>query len=175
MYFTEPLPHALSLIITWFHLIINNILAEPPSFLAKNANEVEQIRLNLNITRDRYLGAIEVCDLPSLEDAKLFAEGSLKELDYGGDSALPVTIHCTEEDTQMTYAANIVPWYSISPLISDHRLSDFRTCGRIDVYKSRFGQIRFIIRTSAIVMKNGAYTEPIGISPEPMQILLLFR
>jgi len=55
------------------------------------------------------LGAIEVRDLPSLEDAKLFAEGSLKELDYGSDSGLPVTIHCHDEDTQMTCAANSVP------------------------------------------------------------------
>jgi len=39
----------------------------------------------LNIMRDLYLGVIEVRDLPSLEDAKLFAEGSLKELDYGSD------------------------------------------------------------------------------------------
>ncbi len=63
----------------------------------------------LNITRDRYVGAIEVRDLPSLEDAKLFAEESLKELDYGSDSSLPVTIHCHAEDTQMTCAANSVP------------------------------------------------------------------
>jgi hypothetical protein len=63
----------------------------------------------LNITRDQYVGTIEVRDLPSLEDAKLFAEGSLKELDYDGDSSLPVTVHCHAEDTQMTCAANSVP------------------------------------------------------------------
>lgn len=63
----------------------------------------------LNIMRDLYLGVIEVRDLPSLEDAKLFAEESLKELDYGSDCGLPVTIHCHAEDTQMTCAANSVP------------------------------------------------------------------
>ena len=63
----------------------------------------------LNITRGLYVGAIEIRDLPSLEEAKLFAEESLKELDYGSDSSLPVTIPCHAEDTQMTCAANSVP------------------------------------------------------------------
>ena len=63
----------------------------------------------LNITRGRYMGAIEVRDLRSLEDAKLFAEGSLEELDYISDSSLPVTVLCYAEDTQMTCAVNSVP------------------------------------------------------------------
>ena len=61
----------------------------------------------LNITRDLYLGVIEVSDLPSLEDAKLFAEESLKEMDYNNDG-IPLTVDCHGEDTQMTCAANSV-------------------------------------------------------------------
>ena len=63
----------------------------------------------LNITRGRYVGAIEVRDLPSLEEAKLFAEQSLKELDYSSDSSLPVTISSHSDDTQMTCVANSIP------------------------------------------------------------------
>jgi len=44
MNFTEIPLHTSNLLITQFHLDANNILVESASILAKNANEVEQIR-----------------------------------------------------------------------------------------------------------------------------------
>ena len=91
------------------HSWIGAVKSDYPRFEVWRSDNLFDDCWCLNITRDQYLGAIEVRDLPSLEDAKLFAEESLKELDYCSDSSLPVTIHCHAEDTQMACASNSVP------------------------------------------------------------------
>lgn len=79
-----------------------------PRFEAWRSDNPVDNRWCLNITRGQYVKPIEVRELQSLEAAKQFAEGALKELDYGSDSSLPVTTHCHAQETRMPCAAKSV-------------------------------------------------------------------